>query len=406
MGADRVVKGLYRSLMRMAAKFDASAESKMLLYRKSNDPLHDSGASVYFSRLTDELLGGHRNMLSPLAVDTVSIRALVRSKFREQIPDISQSDRVDACFNVVRKLSSVWSSYQKLVMLERRTVNSCSDIIAAPADSLERGVLLVSHPLLDGPMRRAVVLVLEHGEHGSYGLVINRPTTYSLYEACGGLPQSVYDTFGTKTVNYGGSTRRIQYLHDIPNVGGSPIPNDGSSEKQYYFGGEISKILSTVKTKRRLRDDVKFYIGCCVWEKEVLENELKTGFWTPVRASMYEALLSNHPSVSTMAAQDGGDDDSDESDNDSEESNSKQLSSNSKAKELPTTAKTLEDSTCEQVHNTDSPDGVSDLDFLEMDPRDQRLGVWEGVNAAIGCHSVAALPNWAVTGSVESLDWK
>lgn len=47
-----------------------------------------------------------------------------------------------------------------------------------------RGRLLVATPLLDDPnFTRTVVLLLEHGEDGAFGLVLNRPTELTLDDA-------------------------------------------------------------------------------------------------------------------------------------------------------------------------------------------------------------------------------
>ena len=55
-----------------------------------------------------------------------------------------------------------------------------------------RGNLLVASPaLLDPNFLRTVVLVVEHGEEGALGLVLNRPTEASVEEAVPGLADLV-----------------------------------------------------------------------------------------------------------------------------------------------------------------------------------------------------------------------
>ncbi|MDP8977230.1 MAG: YqgE/AlgH family protein [Actinomycetota bacterium] len=45
-----------------------------------------------------------------------------------------------------------------------------------PVDSLARRLLVATPSLLDPNFRHAVVLVLEHGDEGAFGVVVNRPS--------------------------------------------------------------------------------------------------------------------------------------------------------------------------------------------------------------------------------------
>ena len=46
-----------------------------------------------------------------------------------------------------------------------------------------RGQLLIASPALSDVFRRSVVLVLEHGEEGALGVVLNRPSEHIVADA-------------------------------------------------------------------------------------------------------------------------------------------------------------------------------------------------------------------------------
>ena len=50
--------------------------------------------------------------------------------------------------------------------------------------SIKKGVLLVASPSLEDPnFRQAVVLIVEHGPQGTFGVILNRSTKVLLSEA-------------------------------------------------------------------------------------------------------------------------------------------------------------------------------------------------------------------------------
>jgi putative AlgH/UPF0301 family transcriptional regulator len=69
-----------------------------------------------------------------------------------------------------------------------------------------------------------VILLLEHNEQGSYGVVINRMTDHTLETAVKNLPAGLIKSFQKNDVFFGGMVRRVLYLHDQSNCDGNLIP--------------------------------------------------------------------------------------------------------------------------------------------------------------------------------------
>ena len=346
MAKNRVTRSLYRSLIKVARNFDSIPACKSLLYRTEIYHNHSSPAAKYYTNLLNRLFDKDSFLLKPKD-DSISLVNLVREETRAIKDDVGTADRLDAGFAALRKLSSLWGIYSNRG--EDEEEDDDDDDSPSPAlDELEAysllksdvklstalasGVLLVAHPMLQGPLHRSVILLLEHNSKGSYGVVINHRTGLSVDSTVMNLPENILNVFGNNSVAFGGMVRRLTYLHDVPQVGGISIP---TCKKPLFAGGEIAKALSFVKEARNaakaasaaatatntatpvtstgdaVTDDVirtspegsadgytateslievepadrfRFFVGCCLWEGGNLEKELASGYWIPTHS--------------------------------------------------------------------------------------------------------------------------
>ena len=352
MAKNRVTRSLYRSLIKVARNFDSIPACKSLLYRTEIYHNHSSPAAKYYTNLLNRLFDKDSFLLKPKD-DSISLVNLVREETRALKDDIATPDRLEAGFAALRKLSSLWSVYSNRDEDEEddeddddddEEDSSSGDFSSAALDELEAysllksevtlstalasGVLLVAHPMLQGPLHRSVILLLEHNSKGSYGVVINHRTGLSVDSSVMNLPDNVLNVFGNNSVAFGGMVRRLTYLHDVPQVGGISIP---TCKKPLFAGGEIAKAMMFVKEARNaakaaaaaaaavpstnddesVTDDVvrispegstngytatetvievdaaerfRFFVGCCLWEGGNLEKELASGYWIPTHS--------------------------------------------------------------------------------------------------------------------------
>lgn len=147
---------------------------------------------------------------------------------------------------------------------------------------VRRGCFLIANPSLRDPnFCRTVVLLCEHGEEGSMGLVINRPTEYSLEEALSGLDL--------------GTDQRLWWGGPVQNQVALVLHRDvaGASGAREVVGG-IGLVADTDSLQLLLRDSsplerqVRVFSGYAGWGSGQLLDEMREGSWfvAPVRADL------------------------------------------------------------------------------------------------------------------------
>lgn len=302
---DKLVKELYRALYRTASRFDRESQAKTLIYRGiSRDKMTFEGptSSMYYSQIIDQLLS-QRRMYLPTS--SMKFKDIVNTNFRKPNQDFAIDDQIDAGFALYRKFTAIWENYTSFSSVLFSSLNGSkkettekrgNDTLANGPKSKKKetlrqkepflpfeeavspapGLVLISHPLINGPLHRTVILILEHTESGSYGIVVNRPTSHTLKSAVKNLPREVAARFGDCPVNFGGMVRRMQLVHSIPNCGGLLIPY---CDRPLYAGGLITKAISHANKFPSDLNRFQFFVGCCCWEPGQLEEELLSGYW-------------------------------------------------------------------------------------------------------------------------------
>jgi putative transcriptional regulator len=160
-----------------------------------------------------------------------------------------------------------------------------------PVTSPAQGVFLVaSRQMPDPRFQRSVILLLTHGEEGTLGLIINRPTSLPLSEA---LPE----------LGRGGKKHRLFFggpvamntlmflIHSkIPPAHATPVLED------VYVSANraaLEQILGTSKSAAEIR----LYFGHAGWAPGQLNAELATGSWQLFQADV-ETLF--HEQLDTL----------------------------------------------------------------------------------------------------------
>ncbi|MEI8201492.1 MAG: YqgE/AlgH family protein [Bacteroidota bacterium] len=150
------------------------------------------------------------------------------------------------------------------------------------------GRILISEPLLnDFYFGRSVVLLIEHNEDGSFGVIVNKPIHVKIQEAIPDFPD--FET----NIYLGGpvSTEQIFFLHTIGEAieGSMKITNDG-----VYWGGDLDIVKEMISMKTLDPQDIRFFIGYSGWVPKQLENELKSNSWLVSPTSKNE-IFSESP---------------------------------------------------------------------------------------------------------------
>ncbi|KAG8469925.1 hypothetical protein KFE25_006380 [Diacronema lutheri] len=138
--------------------------------------------------------------------------------------------------------------------------------------SLRAGTVLVSQPdQYDHFFHEAVVLVCEHSEHGSRGVLLNRETPFTMGEMASGM-----GCFDEHSVHRGGNggADTVLMLHARADVAGSkPIGSSG-----LYLGG-LRHAQQLVADGLAEPSEFKFFFNSEVWAPGALEQQLRTLWW-------------------------------------------------------------------------------------------------------------------------------
>lgn len=139
-------------------------------------------------------------------------------------------------------------------------------------DPLQSGLLLISDPFLKDPnFIRTVVLLCEHQEQGSFGLVLNKPLGIMLEDL-------VLEAEGLQIpVSEGGPVQKdtLHFLHRRPDLieGGIEIAD------HIYWGGDFALTLALLHSKELSPADTRFFIGYSGWGETQLQQELDERSW-------------------------------------------------------------------------------------------------------------------------------
>ena len=153
--------------------------------------------------------------------------------------------------------------------------------------SPSKGRLLISEPFMgDYYFGRSVILLAEHNEEGSFGVILNKPVSAKFNEVLKDFPD--FDA----PMYLGGpvETDSLFYIHTL----GEQLEGATEILDGLYWGGDIEVLKEMILLKKIDSKDVRFFIGYSGWGAEQLNTELKRNSWVIARSSK-KRLLSTDP---------------------------------------------------------------------------------------------------------------
>jgi putative transcriptional regulator len=147
-------------------------------------------------------------------------------------------------------------------------------------------MFLVAKRALDGPhFGQSVVYLVEHGEDGTLGLIVNRSSEISLSEA---LPDIEDKQATAHTLFYGGPVGLPMIL--------MLVRSESAAEGMEYVADNVyisadRRVLHDVLAAKKPGSEVRFYIGHSGWASGQLDFELARGSWHAVAADT-DAIFS------------------------------------------------------------------------------------------------------------------
>ena len=135
-----------------------------------------------------------------------------------------------------------------------------------------RGKVLISEPFLcDHMFGRSVILLVDHTQDGTMGLVMNKPLPLFLNDLL-----SEIDCREDILIYKGGpiSTDTLFYLHTLENIADSlPIANG------FYLNGDFAAIKQFMAEGNSIKGKIRFFLGYSGWESGQLNQEIEENTW-------------------------------------------------------------------------------------------------------------------------------
>jgi len=134
------------------------------------------------------------------------------------------------------------------------------------------GSILISDPFLqDENFVRSVVLLCEHNDNGTFGLVLNKLSILKLNE----LVDNV-DSLDVEV--YVGGPVEQNTLHFIY-YGEKVLEDSINLTDRLWWGGDFDAIVSLLKSGQMNLENVRFFIGYSGWASDQLKGELEENTW-------------------------------------------------------------------------------------------------------------------------------
>lgn len=143
-----------------------------------------------------------------------------------------------------------------------------SKTISKPA--IQKGMVLISQEFWNmEELKRSVILVLEHDEEGTTGVILNKLSNLKLNQVIPNLQLDMPLYFGGPLQN-----NKIGFLHPVKS-----LPGVMKICKGIYWGGNVSELISLFKKEELNARDVRFFAGFAVWKPGELCNEIMNKKW-------------------------------------------------------------------------------------------------------------------------------
>ena len=137
---------------------------------------------------------------------------------------------------------------------------------------LEKGKILIAEPSIIGDIsfNRSIILLVEHGNNGSIGFILNKPMNLNISDL---IPEIESDF---KIYN-GGPVQQdnLYFIHKISDL----IPECIMISEGLYWSGNFEYVLKLIKKGEINKNDIRFFLGYSGWDSNQLNNELNNNTW-------------------------------------------------------------------------------------------------------------------------------
>lgn len=149
-----------------------------------------------------------------------------------------------------------------------------------------KGKILISEPfLIDYYFKRSVVLLAEHNEDGTFGLILNKQVDLLLSEVLKDFPAF------NAPVYLGGpvKTDSVYFIHTL----GDRLENSLEIIEGLYWGGDIEVVKEMITLGKITPKEIKFFVGYSGWISRQLEGELARNSWLVANIKAKQVMESD-----------------------------------------------------------------------------------------------------------------
>ncbi|ETW01179.1 hypothetical protein H310_06777 [Aphanomyces invadans] len=287
----RVIRSVYRELLRHAKLMDNHAAVKALLSRA------EVPENFQCQKAISSLLGENKVYYLP----HTSAAEVLRRAFRSSTGDLGAAFLALRFMGEKLHVARQYGLLKESPFLPTRTYELLSSPSSASPPSspvaltkrIRSGVFLIAHPMLYRPFEQTVVLVTSHSAVGTTGFIVNekagnRHTLWPNY----GVDTHLKPLFGSHQVHYGGPVGggSVQFLHAQPNIGGTAVNATSLHDSSPLFVG--GNLMDFAKLPNSNPNEVVFFNGYAGWTPQLLQKELDVGSWIMVTAPLSMAIRS------------------------------------------------------------------------------------------------------------------
>jgi putative transcriptional regulator len=137
---------------------------------------------------------------------------------------------------------------------------------------LEKGKILIAEPSIIGDIsfNRSIILLVEHGNNGSIGFILNKPMNLNISDLIPEIESNL------KIYN-GGPVQQdnLYFVHKISDL----IPESIMISEGLYWSGNFEYVLKLIKKGKINKNDIRFFLGYSGWDSNQLNDELNNNTW-------------------------------------------------------------------------------------------------------------------------------
>lgn len=137
---------------------------------------------------------------------------------------------------------------------------------------LRAGALLIAEPFMQDPtFGRSVVLLCNHGNEGTFGLIFNEMGKPLLDDL---LSEDLYPDVPTFV---GGPVAQntLHFIHRRPDL----IEKSARLTQDIYWGGDFQRVIQLFNQGLITAQDIRFFVGYAGWDAGQLFREVKKESW-------------------------------------------------------------------------------------------------------------------------------